>query len=345
MRVEVRSSIEDVDPAWDSLASRDQVGLERDHLRAVERSGINRIEPFYLVANEGRLVSGIAYCFLIDMDFGFLEKRLPLETLQTLREWHPGFMKARLLECGFLTGLGPAIAAREGSLPEVCQAVAPELERIAREAGAEFVLVRDVPIARQPELEGFSSRGFQPLLGYPIARMALRWASFDDYLAALKCSTRKRLRRYLAQVGPEVETEVIASFGHLAPRLAELWRKTHARAKDYSHEELSEGFFEEIDRQLGARSHVMAVKQGARSSPSASAWSGTGSTSPPMPGSTTTAQATSSTCCSRWRSCATPSSAGCGASTTGSPPTTPSSSTASRAIRSCTWSSMSRTRA
>ncbi len=95
-----------------------------------------------------------------------------------------------------------AIAAREGHLGGVCRAVAGEMERIARDAGAEFVLVRDIPYARRSGDSRVHRRGFQPLMGFPIAMMTVRWPSFEGYLDALKCATRKRIRRFLSRPAP-----------------------------------------------------------------------------------------------------------------------------------------------
>ncbi len=264
MRIEVRDSVERVPKEWDALAPRRQVGLETAHLRAVERSRINGIEPYYLLAYEDGELAGIAYSFLIEMDFAFLQKDLPPDAFRALRGWHPSFLKARLLECGFLSGLGTAIAARDGMLPRVCRAVVPEMERIARDARADMILLRDVPFGDRADYAGFAESGFQPLLGFPVAKMPLRWSSFDEYLQALKCSTRKRVKRGLARRSHQLEYDVIPRFGSHAARLADLWRQTHRRAADYSHEELTEAFFVEIDRQLGDRSQVMAIKHDGR---------------------------------------------------------------------------------
>ncbi len=261
MRIERHESVERVQAVWDSFAPRAAVGLESRHLTAIARSGINAIEPHYLVAYEGAEPVGIAYCFLMQMDFAFLQKDLPPDTIRTLRAWHPDFMRSRLLECGFVSGLGEAVAARGEWRPAVCRAAALEMEQIARESRADILLIRDVPAAHQKDYAALGGDGFLPLLGFPIARMAVRWRSFDEYLQALKCTSRKRIRRYLSKRSPDLESEIIPSFSRHADRLAELWANTHRRASDYSHEELNPAYFCEVDRQLGERSHVVAIKR------------------------------------------------------------------------------------
>jgi 8-amino-7-oxononanoate synthase len=264
VRLEVHSQIEPVQTIWDSLAPRSQVGLESRHLKAIERSGINAIEPFYILASEQGRAVGIAYCFAMNIDLGFLDKELPPETIRTLRAWHPGFLKARILECGFVSGLGEAIAARNGDLPLVSLAVAREMERIGRETKAEFILIRDVPYERYADYAGLTREGFRPLLGFPIARMRLRWSSLDGYLQDLKATSRWRVRHMLSRRSPDLESAILPSFGEHAARLMCLWSQTHSRASDYSHEELNEAYFQEIDRQLGERSLVVALTRKGR---------------------------------------------------------------------------------
>lgn len=261
MRVEVEREIERVGPHWDRLAPRDAVGLERQHLSAVERSGINACQPFYLTVHDDGAAVGIAHCFVMEMDLGFLERDLPRETLKTLRSWHRGFLKTRLLECGFLSGLGEAIAAGEASDGRVRQVAVREMQAIARANGAELVLVRDIPASRFGDYADLAQDGFQPLAGFPIARMGLRWRSLDEYLAALKATSRYRIRHLLSKSSPELTSEVLPSFGRHAERLLDLWRQTHQRARDYSHEQLNAAYFREIDRSLGERSRLVVLKR------------------------------------------------------------------------------------
>ncbi len=264
MRIDAHTSIERIREDWDRMAPRAQVALESAHLLAIERSGVNDIEPHYLLAYDGDRLAGIVYCFAMRMDLASLERDIPRDALATLRSWDPGFMKARILECGIVSGLGRAMAADPASLDHVCRVAAHEMERIARDVGADFVLVRDIPHASLSEHTAFLAAGFAPLLGFPVARMAVRWNSFDEYVAALKSSTRYLMRRCLSHPVAGLEIECVQDFGGYADRMAELWRQTNQRAADYSHEVLTPAYFREIDRCLGARSQAIVLKRHGR---------------------------------------------------------------------------------
>jgi len=261
MHLQVHDSVERVPAVWDSIAPHDRVALDSHHLRAIERSGINALRPYYLTAHDDGRTVGIAYCFVMQMDMAFMQKDLPPTAVETLRAWHPDFLRLRLLECGLVSGLGEGMAADDAHFPELCGLAAREMERIAANEGAELVLVRDTPFTKRRLYATLIEQGYVPLMGFPIAMMPVRWASFDEHLADLKCATRHRLRRHLARESAGLEVETIDDFGPHAGRLAELWDKTHRRSKDYSHEELSEAYFYEMNRELPERSHVVAVKK------------------------------------------------------------------------------------
>ncbi len=261
MRVQVCNAIAPIRDAWDRIAPRDRVVLESAHLEAIERARVNEIEPYYLLAYEADRLAGIAYCFLMQLDLASIEKDVPADAMSALRSWNADFMRSRILECGIVSGLGRAICAPAEHLSEVCRETARTMDRIAREAGAEFVLVRDIPHARLQDHASFLREGYAPLLGFPIARMAVKWASFDEYLAALKSHTRQDIRRALARRPDDVDVLVLRDFSRHSQRLAALWTETSRRAADYSHEQLTPRYFEEIQRCLPDRSHVLALER------------------------------------------------------------------------------------
>jgi 8-amino-7-oxononanoate synthase len=262
MRVDVHTSIAPIRETWDRLAPRGQVVLESAHLDAIERSGVNEIEPYYLIVRDGERPAGIAHCFAMRLDLAALEKDISPEALAALRSWNSDFMNVRVLECGIVSGLGRAVAAaRPAQLGDVCRAVASEMDRIARDAGAEFVLVRDIPYGMLGEHEAFLHAGYAPLLGFPIATMPVRWKSFDEYLAGLTSAKRNRVRHYLSHPAPDLEVECLHDFGAHADRFAELWGQTNAKAGDYKHEVLSPAYFREIGHCLGPRCHAIVLKR------------------------------------------------------------------------------------
>lgn len=263
LRIHSYESIEQVpQEAWDSLASRKCVALETDHLRAIERSGINNLTPYYLLALHESQAVGIGHCFTMKIDLSCLVSDIPPEIRTILRSWNHDFMNLNILECGLISGLGEGIAAKDGIIPSLSLAVVQEMENIGKRAGAEFMLIRDIPYYKYHLYKELESREFRPVQGFPTTVLQLEWATFEDYLAALKGSTRSDNRDLLHKLNsPEITVEIARDFAEYSNRMEYLWNQTSRRATDYEHVKLTASYFREINQQLPVRSHIIAIKR------------------------------------------------------------------------------------
>ena len=247
---------------WDSIAPREYVGIETLHLKAIERSGINDLEYYYLlVLNDDKPV-GIAYFFLMDFDVSKLSSEISPETLSTLKSWHPNFMNFKMLECGLISGLGEAIAAEDEILPSILPSVVSEMESVGKKAGVDFILIRDIPYHRYHLYKPLEEEGFIPALGFPTATIELRWNTFEDYLTSLKSKARHNIRnRMLRLNSQEITVELIQDFGKYSDRLEYLWNQINQKAEDYEHEKLTAKYFQEINQCLPDKSHIIAIRR------------------------------------------------------------------------------------
>lgn len=264
-RVQRFTSIDHVPHAsWDAIAPRDHVCLETDHLRAIERSGINDIQPFYLTisADDGSL-AGVAHFFLMDMDFSALGDSISPAVRESVKSWYPDFMVMKMLECGLIAGIGETIAARDGLLADILPAAIGEMEAVAREAKADIILLRDVPYHKFRLYHDYlKTRGYEPVLGYPTTIMTLPWASFDDYLSSLKSSTRYNIKSHLSRLeSPEISVEVIDDFTEHSDQLAELINQLYKKTDVYEHERLNASYFHYINKCLSSRSFIITIKR------------------------------------------------------------------------------------
>jgi len=255
------SCIEDVPLAvWGEFASTGAVGLEAGHLRAVEASRINDLQPYYLIGFRGSRPVGIAYCFALDLDLTRLTTAEPAEVLAAVKEWDPGFMRVRLLEVGHLASLGCAIEAGPADRDAFLRALARELDHLALAEDAELGVIRDLATAQYHHFRVLEEAGYRPAQGFPIARLDLHWSGLDGYLGALKHKKRQRARALRAAFNaPGLAVEVIDDYGCHAERLAELWTQVATRHGEYEHEWLTPAYFTEMARHLAGRSHVVAL--------------------------------------------------------------------------------------
>lgn len=245
---------------WDDLAPKDKVGIESGHLKAIETSGINSIKPYYLIGYWEERPVAIAYCFVIDVDLAKLGDEIAADVLTTLKTWYPKFMNYKILECGLISGLGTAIAAKEEYLPYFLDELNLEFERIGKEEQAEICLIRDIPYQSYHSFEMLRSKGYKAVLGFPVARMEMPWHSFEEYLNSLQSDKRYNIKHKMKQLAaPDISVRIIQDFGPYAGRLAELWEQVSDRQTEYEHEHLTKEYFEAINRELPDRSHIVAV--------------------------------------------------------------------------------------
>ncbi|MGH9779327.1 MAG: hypothetical protein ACRD5I_13035, partial [Candidatus Acidiferrales bacterium] len=196
LSIQIQKAIDALDPlAWNAFVSRAAVRLEVPHLRAVERARVSEVENYYLVAFAGGQPIGIAHFFVIDMDLASLSSDIDADTLLTLRRYDTTCMRMRTVECGFVAGLGEAMAAVPEHWPQFLDSLVNALEDVARSSHAEVVLVRDIPLPKVDAYQHLRARGFDAFFGFPAAVLPIVWNTFDEYVASLKSESRRRVRR------------------------------------------------------------------------------------------------------------------------------------------------------
>ena len=263
IKVQISNSICNVPASiWDTFVTRNAVGLEREHLQAIEQSQINNIYPYYLIVYSDNEPIGIAYGIVFQIDFAKLTDNYPLDVLNTLRTWKPDFMKMKIIEFGFIASLGSTINSKPGFQADFLCALTKEIDRIAKVEKADLCLIRDINDTDYKTFEMIKTFGYYSAMGYPIARMQIHWDCFADYLNSLKSKKRiafQQRREKLCK--PEISVEIIEDYAPYAHRLAELWENVARKNNGYEHERLTPDYFKEMSNVLKGRSHVVAIKR------------------------------------------------------------------------------------
>jgi 8-amino-7-oxononanoate synthase len=247
---------------WNSSIHNRNPLLHSDHLKAIEQSKINGIRPFYTLVTDG-ISDGIAYFFSMKMDFGKLGHKTGTGVNETMKQWFPDFMVMDVLECGLLSGLGETISVEESRVKEYLPAIVRQMEASAEEMGSDVILIRDIPLERLDSYkEGLTEKGFVPVLGFPTARLDLRWNSIGGYLDSLRAHISNTMRKQLLKLDvPEFSVEVIHDYRPYSLRLEELWTGVYERSSEYDHEKLTAAYFSEINRCLNGKSFIIAIKR------------------------------------------------------------------------------------
>jgi hypothetical protein len=198
-------AIDPVAGEWDRLVPRDLPHLRAGFLRAAERGGMIRQPDYLLLSRDDHPVAAaVTFTLLVDTPQGPKPLRV----------------------CGSPIGNGECGVHFDPELPgaERRPVFARIAEEVLRAGGIEptyfFKEFPDEGVAEYAnELEKLD---FFPVDPGPGTRLELRWASFEDYMGALRTKYRHQLKRDL-KAGEGLEFELLDSFADLAPRATKLY--------------------------------------------------------------------------------------------------------------------------
>ncbi len=263
-RTQLCTTVDDLDVlSWERFARQPYIGLDWRHLQAIETSRINDVHPYYLTVYWDDEAVGIAYFFVFNLDISGLSDDVPPSIRHTLKTWNPYFLTFRVVECGFISSVGEGLGYREDHAAPFFAELSAAMEAVGREENADFVLLRDIPYQKSAAMSAGLGDGYAAFLGYPTARMAIRWRSFDEYLGALNRQQRRNMRKTLAAIeSSDISVEYLQNFDQHADRLEQLWRQVSCKAASYEHERLTSRYFREMNRSLGNDSSVIALTLG-----------------------------------------------------------------------------------
>ena len=247
---------------WNTIASSIP-NLQLNHLAAIEQSGINNIDPYYLLLNHKKNPEGIAYFYTLDMDILSINKSISQKIRETMKTWDTGFTNKRIIECGLISGLGETIVSRDGHLSSIINTVFDYIEKVAIETRADFILLRDIPFNKFTSYNTIlKNKAYKPVLGFPTAKIEVTWETFDKYYQSLKKKRRLNFKHRMEKMlSNGITYEIINDYGNLAEEMASLWEQVNNRADEYEHEKLTATYFREMNRFLDDRTYIIAIKK------------------------------------------------------------------------------------
>jgi predicted N-acyltransferase len=147
-------------------------------------------------------------------------------------------------------GFAPVTPADEQQ--RLLEAILAKAESFARENRVRMIAVKDAAAAQDALwTTAAKAHGLRRQPGLPTAFMDVRFASIDEYLAALSRATRKDIRRKLKDAtGLRVEWR--PDIDGIEEQVMALYKSTHANA-EFNFEELTPAYFSGVLRELGDR--------------------------------------------------------------------------------------------
>jgi predicted N-acyltransferase len=264
----ILTSIHDIDAGrWDALVGRDNVARSHAYLAAIEGSQVHDCQYFYpVIFNLRNEIVAHACVYTITTDFAQLLPQPVQRVVRVVRRWWPRFLCARITECAAPLMVGHSLSIRDGEDQArlLCK-LADAASDIAHAQHSSIVVMRDFLEPECARLDGLLAHGFRRVSNRPLARIEVRWASYDEYLASMRARYRKDIKRRLdaaAQAGQAVVTE--HDFGDDADTWARQARTVHANTKGFKREAPTADYYANVAGKLADRSRMLAVTQAGR---------------------------------------------------------------------------------
>ena len=267
-RTEIYTSIHEIDAgSWDAILGHN--GLIRSHayLAAVEAASIADCQYFYPVITDpdGQIVAH-ACVYTIVTDFAqLLPKSLAWFPQLTRRIWKR-FLHVPITECASPLSASHSISIISGAERQrLIRKIGAAVNLIARTQRCSLLVVRDFLTADRDDFDTLLRDGYNLVSNMPLARIRVRWNSYEEYLSSMRSRYRKDVKRRLrraAKSGQEVR--VLESFGEQSDLWVEQARTVQENTKGFKREILPPGYYQNMDAKLGEKSLLVAAKRDGR---------------------------------------------------------------------------------
>jgi predicted N-acyltransferase len=181
------------------------------------------------------------------------------------RAW-PRFMMTRALMVGCAAGEGYLDDADEVSHAEQAQLLAATLADHAGRLGAHLIVFKEFPANYRGDLAALLGAGFTRAPSFPMTRLDIDYASFDDFMArALSAKTRKDLRVKFrtAAAAPPIALEVVNDISPIIEEVFPLYLQVFERAQ-FRFEKLTAEFLCELGRRMPDKARFFVWRQQGR---------------------------------------------------------------------------------
>jgi predicted N-acyltransferase len=265
VEVTIHNSIRELDVAeWDEIVGEGCFFQTHSALSFLEQD-LAGCRPRYLTfrTGEGRLAGHVA-AYTMGTDLLIFSRGRLKAAVDRIRRLVPGCLTARVLECGCPLAPGNPLSLRKGvDFADVAGPLVRALDTIAAEEGIRLILMRDFREEEMSSLASLETLGFNRISNLPTTELEIRWASFDQYVAAMRSHHRVNLLRRLRIARRRgLTVRLRRDFSGLAEQLARQWRNVHDRAKEYRREQLGSEFYRGVEEALGRRCQLLEVLDG-----------------------------------------------------------------------------------
>ena len=203
--------------------------------------------------------------FVLDQDVTEGAGKFVRSTMRAIRKVFPRFLKMRTLMVGCAAGEGHLDARGEGDGSRIGETLARALPRIARDARAGLIVMKEFPSRYRAALSSMREQGFTRVPSLPMTKLSIDYASFDDYLSKkLSKVMRKNIRRKLrAAEDAQLSLQVVRDVTPYVDELHPLYLAVYERS-ELHFEKLTKAFLCELGRRMSDKARFFIWRQGTK---------------------------------------------------------------------------------
>jgi len=180
---------------WESIRDKENLLTDHDYLMAVEASHVLDCDTVYLEFYDKNSLVCTVSGFTLITDFAQYGIEASKRVLYALRGIKSNLFRYKTLEIGSPVKAGLSISTCPYATKQQLMAVAKLLRIYCEDNGISLIMLRDFNKSKSTLEEVMSDANFKIMLNLPIARMKIKWRSFDEYLSDLKLNYRRRIKK------------------------------------------------------------------------------------------------------------------------------------------------------
>ena len=220
---------------------------------------------YFIIKDAGGTVRSIQPCFMLDQDL-FQGAGAPLRRIAgVIRRVWPRFMRLRTLMIGCAAGEGQLDAGGRSN-PAVLQSWASAINAQAQEQRTPLIVLKEFPARYRSVLGCFVRTGFTCIPSFPMTRLNINYASFDDYMIrALSSKTRKDLRKKfrIAARFPPIEMSIVDDVSDVIEEIYPLYLSVYQRS-EFRFEKLTREYFCRLAQEMPDKVRFFIWRQQGR---------------------------------------------------------------------------------
>ena len=256
-------SVSEINEAdWDSIVDPGNLLKTHAYLRAVEASGINHVRYFFpaVVDRSGKLLAH-ACVYVIDTD---LSQLLPSQlswSILLIRKLWKRFLIFKVTECAAPLSTGNSISFdRRRDAAILVSRIAAAIEVISKRERSRLIVIRDFFKDERAEFNILLGMGYKLVSNMPVARVHVRWDTYDDYLASMRARYRTDVKRRIRRARAAGQSvRILERFSENADLWAAQAQTVQEKTKGFRRESLTPEYYASMDKFLGNKSMLVTA--------------------------------------------------------------------------------------